>query len=135
MYKIKLSARSSDTENGSIQIRVIFWIAFVCVAAYGAYLVVPPFVSYKMLQYEVEGEAKIAHMYTNAEIKNRIIEKAAGWSVDLDQDEVEIIRDYAEIQIAVSYGISVVFFGNIERTFFYDIYANEPLKSRMTDSL
>jgi len=132
MYKLKLNAGARgpvNSESGRVSIKVILWVVFIFAAGYGVYMVAPPYVSYKMLQYEVEGEAKVAHMYTNAELKDRILEKAGSWSVDIDRSDIEIIRDYEQIEIAVSYGVRLVFFGRHERDFFYEIYVREPLKA------
>ncbi|VAV84730.1 hypothetical protein MNBD_DELTA01-1943 [hydrothermal vent metagenome] len=128
MYKLKLNASRLADESGRVRLKVVLWIVFTSLAIYGAILVVPQYVSYKMLQYEVRGEADVAHMYTDAQIESRILSKAASWSIDLDQYDIEVIRDYEDIDISISYGVGVVFFGRYEYVFNYDIYVTKPLQ-------
>ncbi len=136
MYKIKSKAGcrlrsyalSVAEESGRVRLKVVFWIAIIGLAIYGAALVVPPYVSYKMLQYEVEGVAETAYMYSDAQIESSLLSKAATWSIDIDQYDIEIIRDHEDIDISINYGVSVVFFGRYKRVFDYDIYVTRPLK-------
>ncbi len=115
-------------ESGRVRLKVVFWIAIIGLAIYGAALVVPPYVSYKMLQYEVEGVAETAYMYSDAQIESSLLSKAATWSIDIDQYDIEIIRDHEDIDISINYGVSAVFFGRYKRVFNYDIYVTRPLK-------
>jgi len=136
MYKLKsntgLRNRSSaprlDGESGRVKIKVVFWIVIILLAVYCAALVIPPYVSYKMLEYEVMGEAEVAHMYTDAQIESSILSKAAAWGIDIDKYDIEIVRDHEDIDISIDYAVSVVFFGRYERVFYYDIYVTRPLK-------
>jgi hypothetical protein len=135
MYKIKLNTelrrrrlKRFSSESGEVRLKVVIWLVLIGLVAYGGYMVVPQYVSYKLLQYEVEGEAKVAHMYSNADITERLLDKAKSWSVDIIESDIEIVRSTANIEIAISYGVNIYFFGRYEKTFFYDIYVIEPIK-------
>ncbi len=136
MYKIKLNAgrwyrslqRPVSAESGRIKLKLVLWISGVALIAYMAVVLIPPFVSYKMLEYEARGEADVANMYTDAQIESRLASKAALWSIEIESGDIDVTRDYEEIDISINYSITLVFFGRFERTIYFDIEVSEPLE-------
>jgi len=135
MYKIKLNAgrwlKSLQTpaagESGRIKLKLILWVSGVALIAYLAVVLTPPFVSYKVLEYEARSEADVAHMYTDAQIESSLASKAASWSIDIEAGDIDVTRDYEEIDISINYSVVMTFFGRFERIIYFDIEINEPL--------
>ncbi len=135
MYKLKLNAgrwyRSLKTpivgESGRVKLKVVLWITGIALTAYMAVVLIPPFASYKMLEYEARGEADVAHMYTDAQIESRLASKAASWSIEIGSGDIDVTRDYEEIDISINYSIIMTFFGRFERVIYFDIEISEPL--------
>lgn len=112
---------------GNTRHRPLLWILFLLLSGYVAYVIVPPYVSYKLLVQEVKAEARNAHIYTDAEIVNRILEKAEGWKIELGPRNLQVIRWSNEIEIIVEYPVEIYFFGRYFRTIYYDIYEKATL--------
>ncbi len=127
MYIIRLEEEGFYAERGGITLRGFFWILLLGLVLYVAYLVVPPYIDYRMLSIEVAAEARTAHRYDDGEIRNRILEKARYWEVPVEAGNIEITRGSDDIEISVEYGVPVRFF-TYEKTFFYRIYLKEPLR-------
>lgn len=114
--------------KGFISIRALFWLTLLAAVIYGAYKFVPPYAGFHMLKTEVEGEAKTAHMYTDAALRRRITDKAAAWSIHLDEQNLEIVRGREYIQISVNYTVDLDFFHRYNHELVYSIEVQEPLK-------
>lgn len=128
MYTINSVNGRYPKQAGFISVRALFWLVVVFAVLYGAYMFIPPYAGYYMLKTEVKGEAKTAHMYTDASIMRRITEKASAWSVHLDESNVEITRGREKIRIAVNYAVDLDFFNRYEHRLSYSIEVTEPLK-------
>ena len=102
--------RPSD-QKGDVRLKTLFWIFFFAALLYGAYKIVPSYVSFYMTKTDVQEEAKIAHMYSDESLAKRILQNAETWSVPLTKDDIEIIRNNGYISITVRYTDRIVFFG------------------------
>ncbi|OGP13782.1 MAG: hypothetical protein A2052_08880 [Deltaproteobacteria bacterium GWA2_54_12] len=116
-------------EAGFISVRALFWLLFLAVSFYGAYMFVPPYVGFYMLKTEVEEEARVAHMYTDEALESRITGKAAAWSIPLGPENLEIIRGRYQIRITVDYTVTLNFLDRYDRELVYNIDVSEPLKA------
>lgn len=115
-------------EDGFITARALFWLIVFVAAAYGGYKFVPPYFSYYMMKNEVGNEAKVAHMYTDERVAQRIMEKAETWSVPLDIRDIEILREQYDINIRVRYTVVVNLAGRYKKYLHFDIQVRRPLK-------
>ncbi len=114
----------------SIGIRRWLWILFIALFIYLGIKLTPPWIGYYMIKYEVETKAKNANFYSDEEILRDIIGSAKTWGISLDEEDVEITRDYERIDIALDYDITVDFAGRYEKTFYYNIHTVKPIKAR-----
>lgn len=64
-----------------------------------------------MVKIDVEEQSKIAHMYDDEALANRILKNAEAWSVPLTREDLEIVRDRSSITITVRYTDTIVFLG------------------------
>ncbi len=122
-----------QNDSGFMSIRQIFWLVFLSIAVYIGSQVIPPYVGYVMLKSEVKNELKVAHLYTDKEIREHIVEKAREWSVPLDSYEnIRIDRREFEIKVKVSYEVPVTLFDKEKytRVFYYDIKVIAELKQK-----
>ncbi len=98
------------------------------VALYVGYMVVPPSFSYIMMRTEVEDEASNAYMYSNEALTNRLLEKAALWSIPMDRRNITIKRWSNEIDVEVNYKVTLDFAGLYQKDINYSISTTKPLK-------
>lgn len=115
-------------QKGVIRLKALFWIVFFAALLYGAYKIVPPYVSFYMTKTDVEEEAKIAHMYTDESLAQRILRNAEAWSVPLTKDDIEIVRDRDSISITVRYTDRIVFIGGFVEEIPHEIIVESELK-------
>lgn len=130
MYIINAVRPGLSNQRGSVSFKALFWVLFLSSALYGAYKLAPPYFSYYMIKTDVEDEAQNAHMYTDAALERRIIQKAEIWSVPLGSENVSIDRD-STIRIYVHYNVVLEFFGGYTRVLEYRISVEKPLKGRL----
>ncbi len=109
--------------------RRLLWLLVLVSAVYLVVNLAPPWFSYRMVRYEVENDARNAHLYTDDQILEHILEAAYIWGVSLTEDNVEIARGFAKIEIEVDYDVDVNFLNRYIKTFHYGIYAVEPLRA------
>lgn len=115
-------------QRGSIRLKTVFWILFWAALLYGAYKIVPPYVSFYMIKTDVEEQTKIAHMYDDAALAARITKNAQSWSVPLAKEEIEVVRNGYEITITVRYTDTIVLFGRTVKEIPREISVKRPLK-------
>lgn len=115
-------------QRGAIAFKTFFWVLLFSFAVYVGYKVVPPTASYYMLRGEVKSEAKNAHMISDEKLADRILEKAATWSVPIERDDIFIERPYGSISINIDYYITFTFFGKYTKVKQYRIDVNVPVK-------
>lgn len=115
-------------KGGYITFKALVWILIISSALYSAYKFAPPYLGYLMLKTEVEDEAKIAHMYTDRALERRIFQKASVWSIPIDEQNLEIVRDSSHISISVHYTVDLNFFDRYHKVLEYRIAVREPLK-------
>jgi hypothetical protein len=116
---------------GFASIRTVFWIVFLGVTVYAGFIMGIPQFTNLMLEYDVESEAENAHHYTDEEIRKRVLEKANYWNIPLEEENMQIERNAfrREITIALNYEVTLNFFNRYERTLYYDIRVEKPLKA------
>ncbi len=124
-----ITGRLLDKSGGSA-FKVFFWIVLLLLIGYAGHKLVPPFFSYQMMKYEVRSEAKVANLYTNDEIKSRLMKKAASWNVPIEWHDIKVERRLRRIDISFEYDVTVEFYQDYKRTFHYNISARAPLKER-----
>lgn len=132
VYVVPVKAGLLTDNGGFIALKNLFWLVILFLAAYGGYMFIPPSFSYYMMKSEVENEVKTAHMYSDDRILARIKDKAKSWSIDLEDENIEITREYENIGIRVRYKKKLVFFNKYKKVLVYDIRANKPLKTGET---
>lgn len=115
-------------KGGYITFKALVWILIISSALYSAYKFAPPYFGYLMLKTEVEDEAKNAHMYTDRALERRIFQKASVWSVPIDEQNLEIVRNTSYINISVHYTVDLNFFDRYHKELKYRIEVQEPLK-------
>ncbi len=81
-----------------------------------------------MTKTDVEEEAKIAHMYTDESLTQRILRNAETWSVPLTKDDIEIVRNNGYISITVRYTDRIVFIGDFVEEIPREIIVESELK-------
>jgi len=125
-----VSARANRILNtdGRASTRVLFLVVFFVLPLYAGAKLVPPFFSYQMLKMEVVDEAKSAHMYNDAVLKKRILQKASSWSVPVGRRDIRIRRTSRHINIKINYTVSVSFFDRYTKVFKFRIETRKPLK-------
>lgn len=114
--------------RGESNLKTLVWLIIIVSGLYAAYKFAPPYVSFYMLKVDVEEEAKNAHMYNDAALANRILNKAGSWSISLGSDNIEIDRMRTSISVSVHYTETITFFGRYSKTIEYDIDVEKPLK-------
>lgn len=117
-------------KSGVSTFKVLFWLVLLFVAGYACYKFVPPFFGYQMMKYEVGSTAKVAHLYSNEEITLRIIDKAKGWKVPIEWNDIVVERRTRRIDIKIEYDVTVDLYQDYEKTWLFRINAREPLKKR-----
>lgn len=115
-------------QKGAIRLKPLFWIVFFAALLYGAYKIVPSYVSFYMTKTDVEEEAKIAHMYTDDSLAEHILKNAEAWSVPLTKDDIEIIRNNGYISVTVRYTDRIVFIGGFVEEIPREIIVESELK-------
>lgn len=113
--------------SGRASIRTVFWILFIGASLYAGFLIGIPYLTYKMLGYEVENAAKNAGYNKDEEIVKNILEKAHFWYIPIDKDNIRIERTKKDIVIEVEYEVIVDFFNKYQKTLYFDVYAYEPI--------
>ena len=125
-----INLREHLNESGNGRVRVYFWIIFGFLALYAGYMIVPTYVSYKMMQKEVETEAGLAHHYSDAEMRTHIKTKADSWNIPITTDDIDINRRRNTIAISIAYSIDFNFFNRYKRTIYYDIDVVDFIKKK-----
>ncbi len=113
---------------GRISLRALIWILVLASALYSGYKLSYPYFSYYMLKTDVEEELKLAHMYRDSTLRQRIARKAASWSVPITADDVIISRDLDQLTISVSYSETIIFLGRYKKKLVFNIRASGPLR-------
>ena len=127
-YRLRGYTTPAAGQCGRVKLKLIFWIAFALIVVYGAAMIIPPYFGYLMLRYEAKGVADVAHMYTDAQLESTMRSKAASWSIELEAGDIDVTRDYDEVEVSVNYSVTVFFFRKYEKTFYYDIHVVRELK-------
>ncbi|HHL40596.1 MAG TPA: hypothetical protein ENJ37_08820 [Deltaproteobacteria bacterium] len=122
-------------QDGMISRSTLLWLLVLSSLFYVGSVVVPPYVSYRMLSYDVESEAEMAHLYSDARLAEHIMEKAGTWNVPLTRKGIIIKRDKREITLYIRYDVRHVFFGGYVWNHTYHIYVTRPLKKTARDEL
>lgn len=130
MYIFREVNATLGDKSGFVSLTSLFWIVLLAALSYGAYKFAPPYFGYYMLKYDVEEEARYAHMYDDQKLAERITRKAATWSVPLKEDSLFIERGAEDIVITVHYTVGLDFFDRYGHTIAYDIAVREPLKDK-----
>jgi len=120
--------RNLLNQEGGVSFKTLVWVVVIFLALYSAYQFVHPTFSYYMMRTDVEDEAKLAHMYSDRTILNRILKKAEVWNVPLTEENVEIKRGLRNIVITVTYTDRLKFFGRWKKDLNRRIEVNMPLK-------
>jgi hypothetical protein len=115
-------------ERGRVTIKAVFWVLVFAAAIYAGYKVMPPVVSFYMLKTEVKDEARIAHMYSDEKVAERILDKAATWEVPLEKNGITVERWRDQINIKVAYTVHFTFFGRYSKSHVFHIDVDAPLK-------
>ena len=122
------AVRQIRGQCGAVNAKALFWIIVIAAGVYSGYKLLPHTVSYYMMKTDVREEAKIAHRYTDDTIAARIISKAEGWKVPLQNENIVINRSFTNITIDVSYTVEITFVGGYKKINNYYIHVQEPLK-------
>lgn len=119
---------SINNNRGAVRLKTLFWVLVIASSLYAFYKFVPPEVTFYMMKTEVEDEANIAHMYNDAQLARRILDKAEIWSAPIERQNLEIRRNYSTITISVSYTVTINFFDKWKRVQEYSIFVERPIK-------
>jgi len=111
----------------------LIWLLLLAASLYAFYKFVPPEVTFYMLKTEVEDEANIAHMYGDAALTRRILEKADIWHAPIERGDIEITRGHSKITISISYSVTLSFLTNGTGSSTTAYSSKGPLKSKADD--
>ncbi len=114
--------------RGSVSVKTIVWLVILAIASYAGYLLLPPTVKYVMLSTEAGNEARLAHMYPDERLAERILEKAEGWSMPLEEGDIRISRGDSDITISISYIAEINVLGVYKTGMNYRVNVSAPLK-------
>jgi len=114
--------------DGRISLKALVWILIFSSAIYVGYKLYYPYFSYYMLKTDVKEEIKLAHMYTEASLRRRVVKDAHNWYVPITTDDVHISRDFRTITISVNYSNTITFLGGYKRKFVFNISVSGPVK-------
>lgn len=125
-----ITGRLLDNRGEVTRLKVLFWLVILFIAGYACYKFVPPLFGYQMMKYEVGSTAKVAHLYSDEEIKQRLLEKARDWNVPIEWDDMAVERRTRRIDIKIEYDVTVDLYQDYDKTWLFRINAGEPLKQR-----
>ncbi|TAN63261.1 hypothetical protein EPN18_02925 [bacterium] len=116
--------------RGASTFKAAVWIFIIGSLIYGASKTFLPVFSYYMVKLDAKNESKMAHMYNDATMKKRILEKARSWSIPLNEEDVVISRGNEEITVEVQYTqvISLDFVDGYDWVIPVDIIATSPIR-------
>jgi len=114
--------------DGRISIKALVWLLILSSAIYAGYKLYYPYFSYYMLKTDVREEIKLAHMYTDASLRGRVVKDGHNWYVPITTDDVRITRDFRTITISVKYMKTITFFGRYKKKLVFNIIASGPVK-------
>ena len=127
-----LTVRQFLNQRGAVSYKTLFWILVLFSVVYVGYKFVPPTVSYYMLKTDVEEEAKLAHVYNDRKLAERILKKASAWSVPIREEDIIIKRGLEKISISIRYTEKVNLFNQYTKVLHYNIVVEKPLKETST---
>ncbi|MEK7774078.1 MAG: hypothetical protein AAB307_06985 [Deltaproteobacteria bacterium] len=83
-----------------------------------------------MLRVGADEEAKNAHMYSDDQLAEHIMEKAGDWSIPLQRQDIGVERGETGIKITASYHVIVnlELLGNYKHRLNYRIEVSKPIK-------
>jgi len=105
--------------RGAASPRTLFWGLFLAVCLYAGYLLVPPYTTFYLFKTEVENEATLAHIYSDADLAKRIYERAMDWNIPINLRDIRIIRGKNEINITIFYVVTLDVAGYYQRDMEY----------------
>jgi len=114
--------------RGAATTRTLFWVVFLAVCFYIGYLLVPPYATFYLFKTEVEDEAKLAHMYNNAELAKRIYVRAEAWNVPIGLGDIMVSRDKEDVNVTVFYVVTIDVAGFYQRDLEYYVDVIQPIK-------
>lgn len=114
--------------NGVVSVKTIVWLIILAIVSYAGYLFLPHAFKYLMLRTDLGNEARLAHSHTDSRIVERILEKAEGWSMPLEEGDIRINRDESEIYISVDYEAELNVLGVYKTDINYTINVSAPLR-------
>ncbi len=106
----------------------MIWLAIIGSVVVVAVKLAPPYITYVMIRTDVEGEAKMAHMYTDESLKKRILTKAVAWGIPVKAEDITVERRRAAVVVRVKYKETVDFFGKYSKDLDFSIAMEAPLK-------
>ncbi|MBI5885803.1 MAG: hypothetical protein HZB85_04385 [Deltaproteobacteria bacterium] len=113
--------------KGAATTRSLFWIVFLAICFYAGYIFVPPYATYYLFKTEVEDQAKLAHLYDNADLVKRMYARAAAWDVPIEPGDILITRDRGKINVTVFYVVPINVAGLYQRDLEYYVDVTKPI--------
>lgn len=132
MYMLKqVKAKRRLNKSGFITFKTLIFIAFISLAGYVGYKMLPPVFSNLMFKAGLEDELKTAYLFNDKALAVRIMKMAETWSVPVTEDNLVIKRGDKDISVSVSYHVTVDFYGSYKWEHDYDIYIQKPLTGKL----
>ncbi|MCK4739701.1 MAG: hypothetical protein KAT46_07105 [Deltaproteobacteria bacterium] len=110
------------SEKGEITFKLLLFLLVATSIGYAAYIIAPPYISYNLMKKEIATEVRNSYMYDDAEIRTKIMTKADEWWIPLMDHHVKINRYREEIEIMVSWDVTLNFLNFYEWTVYFDIH-------------
>ena len=91
------------------RLKALFGLFLVVAAAYSAWMLVPPYLNNYQFQDDIQNEA-LMNSYTtktDQDIRNTLAKKAAEYGIPLKAEQINVLRNGAELSIWADYTVHV----------------------------
>ena len=91
------------------RLKALFGLFLVVAAVYAAWMLLPPYISNYQFQDDLQNEALI-NSYSNKsdlDIRNTLSKKAADYGIPLKAEQINVLRNGAELSIWADYTVHV----------------------------
>jgi len=109
LERISIKYRSRRSQRGAGKLKTIAFVAIVILALYGAFKLVPPYVSEYQLQDKMQEQARfgIVNRYTDEQVRENIYKVVQDLDIPVKREDIKVTVTQAIVKISLEYTVPV----------------------------
>ena len=109
LERISIKYRSRRSQRGAGKLKTIAFVAIVILALYGAFKLVPPYVSEYQLQDKMQEQARfgIVNRYTDEQVRENIYKVVQDLDIPVKREDIKVTVTPAFVKVSLDYTVPV----------------------------